>query len=193
MTKPTANPAVAPVPDRAETEAAIARLVGERLRDVPDFPKPGVLFKDFTPLLGDGPALRALVDDIAARYAGRVDAVVGIEARGFILGAAVAYVLGVGFIPVRKAGKLPADTHEATYTLEYGTATLEIHVDALVAGHRVVIIDDVLATGGTAAATCDLVERAGGLVVAVEVVLEVGFLAGRSALPGREVHSVLVT
>ena len=193
MTEPTANPAVAPVPGRAETAATMARLVGERLRDVPDFPKPGVLFKDFTPLLGDGPALRALVDDIAARYAGRVDAVVGIEARGFILGAAVAYVLGVGFVPVRKAGKLPADTHEATYTLEYGTATLEIHVDALVAGHRVVIIDDVLATGGTAAATCDLVERAGGLVVAVEVVLEVGFLAGRSALPGREVHSVLVT
>lgn len=171
----------------------IGELVRSRLRDVPDFPKPGVLFKDFTPLLGDGPALSTLVDDIADRYAGRVDAVVGIEARGFILGAAVAYRLGVGFIPVRKAGKLPGDTHEATYLLEYGTASLQIHVDALVQGHRVVIVDDVLATGGTAAATCDLVERAGGRVVAVEVVLEIGFLAGRAALTGREVHSVLVT
>ncbi len=177
----------------AEAREAIPELVASRLRDVPDFPKPGVLFKDFPPLLGDGPALARLVDDIAARYSGRIDAVVGIEARGFILGAAVAYRLGVGFIPVRKAGKLPGDTHEATYVLEYGTATLEIHVDALVAGHRVVILDDVLATGGTAAATCDLVERAGGLVVAVEVVLEIGFLDGRAALAGRDVHSILVT
>lgn len=171
----------------------VRELVESRLRDIHDFPKPGIVFKDFTPLLGDGPALREVVDDIAGRYAGRVDAVVGIEARGFIIGAAVAYALGVGFVPVRKAGKLPGDTHEATYTLEYGSASLEIHVDALVEGHRVVIIDDVLATGGTAAATCGLVERAGGQVVAIEVILELGFLDGRSALPGREIHSVLVS
>ena len=110
-----------------------------------------------------------------------VDAVVGIEARGFILGAATAYAMGVGFVPVRKAGKLPGETYEATYTLEYGTATLEIHVDAFVEGQRVLIMDDVLATGGTAAATCELVERAGGQVVAVDVVLEIGGFNGREA------------
>lgn len=115
-----------------------------------------------------------------------MDAVVGIEARGFILGAATAYAMGVGFVPVRKARKLP-ETYEATYTLEYGTATLEIHVDAFVEGQRVLIMDDVLATGGTAAATCELVERAGGQVVAVDVVLEIGGFNGRDALVGREV------
>ncbi|PID96218.1 MAG: adenine phosphoribosyltransferase [Actinomycetales bacterium] len=175
------------------TDKQIRHLVAGLLRDIPDFPKPGVLFKDFTPLLADGAAMGALVEHIADRYRGRVDTVVGIEARGFILGAAVAHELGVGFVPVRKAGKLPADTHEATYTLEYGTASLEIHVDAFVEGHRVLVMDDVLATGGTAAATCDLVERAGGVVVAVEVVLEIDSLNGRSALPGRKVASILRT
>lgn len=174
------------------SDDSIRELIEARLRDIPDFPKPGVLFKDFTPLLADGDALRAVVDDVASRYAGRVDAIVGIEARGFILGAATAYAMGVGFVPVRKAGKLPGDTHEATYTLEYGTASLEIHVDAFVEGHRILVMDDVLATGGTAAATCDLVERAGGRVVAVECVLEIGFLHGRDALVGREVHSIIV-
>lgn len=174
------------------SDDSIRELIEARLRDIPDFPKPGVLFKDFTPLLADGDALRAVVDDVASRYAGRVDAIVGIEARGFILGAATAYAMGVGFVPVRKAGKLPGDTHEATYTLEYGTASLEIHVDAFVEGHRILVMDDVLATGGTAAATCDLVERAGGRVVAVECVLEIGFLNGRDALVGREVHSIIV-
>jgi adenine phosphoribosyltransferase len=168
-------------------------LVAARLRDVPDFPTPGVLFKDFTPLLADADAVRTVVDDIARRYRGAVDVVVGVEARGFILGAAAAYALGVGFVPVRKAGKLPGRTHEAEYTLEYGTATLEVHVDAFVAGHRVLIMDDVLATGGTAAATCDLVERAGARVAALEFVLEIGFLKGREALPGRVVSAILTS
>ena len=174
------------------SDEQIRQLVLDHLRDIPDFPKPGVLFKDFTPLLADGDALRAVADHLAQRYAGRVDAVVGIEARGFILGAATAYAMGVGFVPVRTAGKLPGETYEATYTLEYGTATLEIHVDAFVEGQRVLIMDDVLATGGTAAATCELVERAGGQVVAVDVVLEIGGFNGRDALVGREVVSLLV-
>jgi adenine phosphoribosyltransferase len=150
-----------------------------------------VTFKDFTPLLSDGPALRAVVRDISSRYAGRVDAVVGIEARGFILGAAVAYELGIGFVPVRKAGKLPGTTHSAEYDLEYGSAVIEIHTDAFVAGARVLVMDDVLATGGTAEAACELVERAGAGVEAVEVVLELCFLHGRSKLVGRPVHAML--
>ncbi|MEI2825469.1 MAG: adenine phosphoribosyltransferase [Dermatophilaceae bacterium] len=175
------------------TDASVRALVASKLRDIPDFPTPGVLFKDFTPLLADADAVRAVVDDVARRYRGRVDVVVGVEARGFILGAAAAYAMGVGFVPVRKAGKLPGRTHEAEYTLEYGTATLEVHVDAFISGHRVLIMDDVLATGGTAAATCDLVERAGASVVALEFVLEIGFLNGRAALPGRVVSAMLTS
>lgn len=171
--------------------ADIRELVLGHLRDIPDFPKPGVLFKDFTPLLADGPALRAVADEVAGRYAGRVDVVVGVEARGFILAGATAYAMGVGFVPVRKQGKLPGPTHQAEYTLEYGTATLEVHVDAFVAGHRVLVMDDVLATGGTAAAACALVERAGARVVAVEAVLEIGSLDGRAALAGREVTALV--
>nr|MDQ6911078.1 adenine phosphoribosyltransferase [Actinomycetota bacterium] len=148
--------------------SALRDIVLARLRDVPDFPEPGVTFKDFSPLLADGAALAMLVEDIAGRYAGRVEVVAGIEARGFILGAATAYRLGVGFVPVRKVGKLPAATHRVAYDLEYGSAVLEIHQDAFTTGARVLVMDDVLATGGTAAATCDLVERGGGVVVAVE-------------------------
>ncbi len=162
------------------------------MRDVPDFPEPGVTFKDFSPLLADGVAFAWLVDDIARRYAGRVDVVAGIEARGFILGAATAYRLGVGFVPVRKAGKLPSATHRLEYELEYGSSVLEIHRDAFTPDARVLVMDDVLATGGTAAATCELVELAGAVVVAVETVLELSFLDGRSRLTGREVSSVVV-
>ncbi len=169
----------------------LRELVLSRLRDIPDFPEPGVLFKDFSPLLADGEAFAAVVDDVARRYAGQVDVIVGIEARGFILGAAVAYRLGVGFVPVRKAGKLPAATHRAEYVLEYGSAVLEVHQDAFVTGMRALVIDDVLATGGTAAATCDLVERAGATVVAVEMVLELAFLHGRDKLPGRQVNALV--
>ena len=169
----------------------IAQVVSDHLRDIPDFPEPGVAFKDFTPLLADGPALRAVVRDIAGRHAGKIDVVVGIEARGFILGAAVAYELGVGFVPVRKAGKLPGEVLEAEYELEYGSARIEVHADAFVSGSRVLVIDDVLATGGTAEATCELLERAGATVEAFEAVIELGFLGGRAKLPGRNVHTIL--
>jgi len=175
----------------APLTAPIGEVVASRLRDVPDFPVPGVVFKDFTPLLSDGPALRAVVQDIASRYAGRVDVIVGIEARGLILGAAVAYELGIGFVPVRKAGKLPGQTHSAEYDLEYGSAVIEVHADAFADGRRAVIMDDVLATGGTAEAACELVERAGASVEAVEVVLELCFLHGRDKLTGRTVHAML--
>jgi len=175
----------------APLTAPISEVIASRLRDVPDFPVPGVTFKDFTPLLSDGPALRAVVQDISGRYQDRVDVVVGIEARGFILGAAVAYELGIGFVPVRKAGKLPATTHSAKYDLEYGSAVIEVHADAFSSGRRVLVMDDVLATGGTAEATCELVERAGATVEAVEVVLELCFLNGRSRLAGRPFHAML--
>jgi len=169
----------------------ISQVVSDHLRDIPDFPEPGVAFKDFTPLLADGPALRAVVRDIAGRHAGKIDVVVGIEARGFILGAAVAYELGVGFVPVRKAGKLPGEVLEAEYELEYGSARIEVHADAFVSGARVLVIDDVLATGGTAEATCELLERAGATVEAFEAVIELGFLGGRAKLTGRNVHTIL--
>ena len=172
-------------------QQSIAQVVSDHLRDIPDFPEPGVAFKDFTPLLSDGAALAAVVRDIADRYRGRVDHVVGIEARGFILGAAVAYELGVGFVPVRKAGKLPGETLGVEYDLEYGSAHIEVHADAFVAGAHALVIDDVLATGGTAEATCTLLERAGAEVVAFEAVIELGFLEGRAKLAGREVHTIL--
>jgi len=177
--------------DAAPLTPPISEVVASHLRDVPDFPVAGVVFKDFTPLLSDGHALRAVVQEISGRYAGRVDVVVGIEARGLILGAAVAYELGIGFVPVRKAGKLPGETHSAEYDLEYGSAVIEVHADAFTGGKRALVMDDVLATGGTAEAACELVERAGGSVEAVEVVLELCFLHGRSKLEGRPVHAIL--
>lgn len=169
----------------------IADLVRSRLRDVPDFPTPGVVFKDYTPLLADGPALGEVVRDIATRYADGVDVIVGIEARGFILAAAVAYELGIGMVPIRKAGKLPGETLSRSYSLEYGTAKVEVHADAFEPGQRVLVLDDILATGGTAAAACGLVEQAGALVAGVDVILELTFLGGRSRLPGRVVHAML--
>jgi adenine phosphoribosyltransferase len=173
-------------------------LIDARIRDVPDFPEPGVLFKDITPLLDDPVAFAAVVDALAA--AGRdasgavvVDKVVGIEARGFILAAPVAVALGVGFIPVRKPGKLPAKTHEVAYSLEYGTNVLQIHADAIAPGDRVLIVDDVLATGGTALAAGQLVEMCGGTAVGLAVLMELGFLHGREAvgaLPLRVLRSI---
>ena len=191
-TVPANRAPASPAPaNPAPLTAPISEIVATRLRDVPDFPVAGVIFKDFTPLLSDGPALRAVVQDISRRYAGQVDVIVGIEARGLILGAAVAYELGIGFVPVRKAGKLPGATHSAEYDLEYGTAVIEVHADAFRGGKRALVMDDVLATGGTAEAACELVERAGASVEAVEVVLELGFLHGRSKLTGRPVHAIL--
>ncbi|MFN2425754.1 MAG: adenine phosphoribosyltransferase [Candidatus Binatia bacterium] len=161
------------------------------IRNVPDFPKPGILFKDITPLLTSGPALRYVVDAMAERYRGRIDAVVGVESRGFLFGAPVAYALGVGLCIVRKPGKLPHDTHTVTYQLEYGSDTLEIHKDAMPAGARVAILDDLLATGGTAKATVALVEACGAEVVECGFLIELAFLNGRESLAPVPVHSLL--
>ena len=169
----------------------ISDLVAATVRDVPDFPKPGIVFKDIAPLIADPSAFRALVDDIAGRYSGRVDVVAGIEARGFIFGAPVALALGLGFVPIRKAGKLPGDTIASTYSLEYGSAEVEVQSDAFAPGARVLLIDDVLATGGTAAAACELIERAGAEVTALEFVIEIGFLDGHERLADRPVNAVL--
>ncbi|MBZ5733812.1 adenine phosphoribosyltransferase [Nocardioides sp. TRM66260-LWL] len=176
----------------ARARAALA----EHLRDVPDFPEPGVVFKDITPVLGDPEALHRIVAGLAVAGrdddgAPRVDAVLGMEARGFILGAPVAMALGTGFVPVRKAGKLPRETHAVSYDLEYGSATLELHRDAIRPGQRVLLVDDVLATGGTARATCDLVAAAGGEVVGVAVLMDLSFLPWREALAGVPVTSLL--
>jgi len=169
----------------------IEALITERIRDVPDYPKPGVLFKDITPLLGDADAFGAVVEATAALF-GPVDKVVGIEARGFILAAPVAYEIRAGFVPVRKKGKLPAATFAAEYDLEYGSAVIEVHTDAFTPGERVLIVDDVLATGGTARATASLVKRGGAEVAGVAVLMELSFLNGREAVPELDVRSLLV-
>jgi adenine phosphoribosyltransferase len=171
----------------------VAALLRSRVRDVPDFPTPGILFKDIGPLLADHVAFAQAVDAIVAhaRGVGTVDKVVGIEARGFIVAAPVAYHVGAGFVPVRKAGKLPAATYARTYDLEYGTATLEVHRDAFSPGDRVLIVDDVLATGGTVDATRALVAEAGGDVVGCAVVIELAALGGRTRLGGLDVHSLV--
>jgi adenine phosphoribosyltransferase len=169
-----------------------ARLLA-RVRDVPDFPKPGLVFKDITPLLADHGSLAAAVAALAEPFReSGVDVVAGIEARGFVLGAPVALTLDAGFALVRKQGKLPGPTVDATYDLEYGSATLEVTTDAFAPGARVLVVDDVLATGGTAAATIDLVRRCGAEVVGVAFLLELGFLDGRAALAAVEVADPLV-
>lgn len=169
----------------------IEATITTHVRDVPDYPKPGVLFKDITPLLGDADAFGDVVEAMAATF-GPVDKVVGIEARGFILAAPVAYEVRAGFVPVRKHGKLPSATFAEGYELEYGTATLEVHRDAFAPGERVLIVDDVLATGGTARATASLIRQAGAQVVGVAVLMELSFLKGRQAIPDLEVRSLLV-
>ena len=161
------------------------------IRDIPDFPKPGIVFKDITPMLANGEAFGAAVSEMACFVPQGVDTIVGIESRGFIFGAALAHLLGAGFVPVRKPGKLPADVHSIEYELEYGMDRLEIHRDALSAGHRIVIVDDLLATGGTAAATVSLVQQLGTEVEACLFVIELGFLKGRAALPGIKAHALL--
>jgi adenine phosphoribosyltransferase len=170
----------------------VADLIRAGIRDVPDYPRPGIVFKDITPLLADGAALAAVVRALAAVH-GPIDKLAGIEARGFILAAPVACALGAGFVPVRKEGKLPGPTYAQSYQLEYGMATVEVHSDALGPGERVLVIDDVLATGGTASATAQLVQRSGAQVVAISVLLELGFLDGRAKLPGLQVRSLLGT
>jgi adenine phosphoribosyltransferase len=163
------------------------------IRDIPDFPKPGIVFRDITPLLLHPDALSYAIGQISAFAREReIDVVAAAEARGFILGGAVAREIGAGFIPVRKPGKLPWDTHSAEYVLEYGVDALEIHQDAVSDGARVLVHDDLLATGGTAAAVCDLIRQAGGQVVGCSFLAELEFLGGRSKLPGCDVQSLVV-
>ncbi|HYT57447.1 MAG TPA: adenine phosphoribosyltransferase [Verrucomicrobiae bacterium] len=166
--------------------------IRQAIREIPDFPKPGIVFKDITPLLANGPLFAKTIDLLAERYrAEKIDTVLGIESRGFIIGAALAYKLGAGFSVVRKPGKLPFETHSASYELEYGVDTLEIHIDAISRDARVVIADDLIATGGTAAATAELVTKLGGTVVECAFVIELSFLKGREKLKPYGIYSVL--
>jgi adenine phosphoribosyltransferase len=162
------------------------------IRDVPDFPVPGILFRDVTPLLRDPAGLADVVEHLAERYRGAgIDAVAGIESRGFIFGAPLAVALGIGFVPIRKLGKLPADKISREYALEYGTNCLEMHRDGVAPGERVLLVDDLLATGGTARAAAELVEEVGGKIASVAVVIELAFLDGRKLLDSYDVHSIL--
>jgi adenine phosphoribosyltransferase len=174
----------------AQAGDELAKLITTLVRDVPDYPQPGVVFKDITPLLADGAAFAAVIDALAGVY-GPVDKVAGIEARGFVLAAPVACRLGAGFVPIRKQGKLPGATYAREYDLEYGTATVEVLTDAFQPSERVLVIDDVLATGGTARAATELVQRAGAQVAGLAVLLELSFLDGRAKLPGLPVSALL--
>ncbi len=166
--------------------------LGKLIRDVPNFPIEGILFKDITTLLRDPQAFRQAIDGLGAHYAGQqIDRVVAIESRGFIIGAPLAYKLGAGLVPVRKPGKLPAQTISVEYSLEYGTNTLEMHLDAIEPGQRVLIVDDLLATGGSAKAAIDLVERLGGVVVGLAFLVELKFLRGVERLKGYDVFSLI--
>lgn len=172
--------------------ASEANWLKEHIRDIPDFPRPGVSFKDITPLLNDVDAFRFAVDALTDHFSGRpVDKVLGIEARGFIVAAPVAYRLGAGFVPVRKGGKLPGPVETEEYVLEYGSDRLEIHGDAVASGERALVIDDVLATGGTAGAAVRLVERLGGQVVGLGFVIELAFLGGRDKIAGLDALTLL--
>lgn len=166
--------------------------LADYIRDIPDFPKPGIMFKDITPMLKEPAAFKAAIDRLAAHYQGaKLDYVVGIESRGFIFGAPLAERLGVGFLPIRKPGKLPYETEKIEYSLEYGSGTLEIHADACQTGQRVLIVDDLLATGGTVAATKALLERLGADVAGAAFVVELAFLNGREKLGGLDVHALI--
>jgi adenine phosphoribosyltransferase len=162
------------------------------IREIPDFPKPGVMFKDITPLLADPAGLSLAVELMASPYRkAEVDLVVGAESRGFIFGTAIAQALNCGFVPVRKPGKLPAERRSCTYDLEYGQDTLEIHVDAIASGRRVLMVDDLLATGGTMAACCELVDNLGAAIVGISVLIELEFLSGRRRVAPHDVTAVL--
>ena len=177
---------------RTFAETSMTDALKTRIRHVPDFPKAGILFYDVTTLLRDPDGFRIAIDQLASPFAGAgINLVVGVESRGFILGSAVADRLGTGFVPVRKLGKLPAATIRASYALEYGTDSLEMHRDAITAGQRVLIVDDLLATGGTASATVRLVKELGGIVVGVAFLIELVGLDGRSKLEGEQVSAVL--
>ena len=163
-----------------------------KIRDIPDFPKPGIIFKDITPLVKDPATLRLAVHQLLHPFLGRdITAVAGMEARGFIFGSLVAWELGIPFVPLRKPGKLPYDVQSVSYDLEYGSAELEVHIDAVDGNDKVLLIDDLLATGGTAKASCELIEKLGASIVACAFVVELDFLDGRKNLDGYEVHSLL--
>lgn len=166
--------------------------LSDLIRNIPDFPIPGIQFKDITTLLRDGPAFHQVIDTLAERYADRrIGAVVGIESRGFIFSAPLAYRLGVGLVPIRKPGKLPAPTYQVEYDLEYGSNKLEIHQDSFEPGTHVLIVDDLLATGGTVAAACELVEQAGGIIEETAFIVELGFLKGREKLKRYPIYSLI--
>ena len=168
------------------------QLICDCIRNIPDFPKPGIQFKDITPVLSNPAAFDAAIEALAAPYKNSdIDLVVGIEARGFIFGTPVARLLDVGFVPIRKPGKLPWETRSVSYELEYGSDALEIHADAVAEGQRVLVVDDLLATGGTARAACDLLDGMGAEVVEVAVLIELGFLEGRARLAPFKARSVL--
>ncbi|MBI3521826.1 MAG: adenine phosphoribosyltransferase [Chloroflexi bacterium] len=175
-------------PDTFTRLPLVTDELGSRIRDIPDFPKPGILFKDITTLLKDGPLFRRSIDGLLAKIGPRkIDVVVGMESRGFIFGAPVAYALGAGFVPVRKLGKLPADVVSVEYDLEYGSATLEMHRDAFAPGARALVVDDLLATGGTVAGTIELVKQLKGEIVALAFLIELRALKGRDRLSGYEI------
>lgn len=194
MTSPSdAHPPTSPVsaPD-GETHAALAELLKRSIRDVPDFPEPGIMFRDISTLLADPDLFRRTIDAMGSPFSG-IEKVVIIESRGFILGTPIAYAIGAGVVPVRKPGRLPAATFSEAYSLEYGSNALEIHQDAIAPGERVLIVDDLLATGGTVSATVKLVERLQGDVAGISVLAELSALAGRDVLPaGIPVHSLVV-
>jgi adenine phosphoribosyltransferase len=185
---------IAPQTEQGPTATDLETRLRGGIRDVPDYPSPGILFKDVTPLLADAALFDEAVTGLAAGFGpdeATVDVVAGVEARGFIFGAPVAHALGVGFVPIRKAGKLPFTTASAEYALEYGSATIEVHTDAVQPGQRVLLLDDVLATGGTAEAAARLLEGLGAQVVAVTFLIELGFLGGRERLAGRDVRALV--
>jgi adenine phosphoribosyltransferase len=168
------------------------QYLARHIRDIPDFPKPGIVFKDITTLLKEPAAFRAAIDALIDRYRDEhLDIVAAVESRGFIFGAPLAYALNIGFVPVRKVGKLPADTINEEYALEYGTATIELHRDAFMPGARVLVVDDLLATGGTIRATCNLIERAGATVVGLAFLVELTFLEGRQRLAGYDITTLV--
>jgi adenine phosphoribosyltransferase len=170
----------------------LLKRLEEKIRDIPDFPKPGIIFRDITPLVADPSALQLSVYQLLQPFLGEtINAVAGMEARGFIFGSLVAWELGVGFIPLRKPGKLPYDVQSASYDLEYGSAALEMHTDAVNAGDKILLIDDLIATGGTAQASCQLVEDLGGEIVGCAFVIELDTLHGREKLSKYRVHSLL--
>lgn len=189
---PIESPAESPIEPPIEPSAARATEAIERLsRIVVDFPTPGITFRDLSPVFADGAALRAVIDALVEPFAGEFDAIAGMEARGFVLAAGAAYATGLGCVMIRKPGKLPREVLSEDYDLEYGSTTLEVHPDELAPGTRVLLLDDVLATGGTLAASCSLVERSGWTVAGISVMLELGALHGIARLDGRRVNSLL--